>query len=51
MDPEKNLPNSTAVLVLGIISIVFCSFIGLVTGIIALSLSAKDLRLYADAPN
>jgi hypothetical protein len=43
------LPNATAVLVLGIISIVGCflyAIPGLICGIIALSLSKKDRDLY-----
>lgn len=48
------LPNSTAVLVLGIISIPSCFFagiVGLVCGIIALVLASKDNKLYASNPN
>ena len=48
------LPNSTAVLVLGILSIVFCScygVIGLVLGIIALVLSGKAKTIYDASPN
>ncbi|HUB60605.1 MAG TPA: CCC motif membrane protein [Puia sp.] len=51
--PQKPLPNGTAVLVLGIIAIVgcFCDGIpGLVCGIIALVLANKDLRLYNADP-
>lgn len=43
------LPNAVAVLVLGIISIVGCLFwgiIGLICGIIALSLHSKDRTMY-----
>ena len=43
------LPNSTAVLVLGILSIVFCwcyGLIGLALGIIAVVLSGKANKLY-----
>ncbi len=43
---KSALPNATTVLVLGIISIILCSFIGLVLGIIAMVLSKKDLKLY-----
>ncbi|MDP4281618.1 MAG: CCC motif membrane protein [Bacteroidota bacterium] len=47
---QMNLPNSTTVLVLGIISIV-CSFwffalIGIILGIIAIVLGNKDITLY-----
>jgi M penetrans paralogue family 26 len=47
------LPNSTAVLVLGILSILGCfcyGIIGLILGIIALVLAQKDLRLVAASP-
>ncbi len=50
---QQQLPNATAVLVLGIISIVGCfcyGFIGLVLGIIALVLSGKAGKLYASNP-
>lgn len=50
---KKALPNSTAVLVLGIISIVTCAcygIAGLVTGIIALILSANARKLYEENP-
>jgi hypothetical protein len=48
-----NLPNATAVLVLGIISIVgaFCyGIVGVICGIIGLVLANKDRRLYHSAP-
>lgn len=48
-----NLPNATAVLVLGIVSIVGCcfwGFTGLLCGIIALVLAKKDNALYRAAP-
>lgn len=41
-----NLPNATAVLVLGILSIVVC----FITGIIALVMAKKDLALYEANP-
>ncbi|MEP6676856.1 MAG: CCC motif membrane protein [Ferruginibacter sp.] len=44
--PQKPLPNATAVLVLGIISIVVCS----ICGIIGLVLANQDLRLYNNHP-
>lgn len=50
----KSLPNSTAVLVLGIISIVGCvcyGVVGIVTGIIALVLHKKDKELYDSNPS
>jgi hypothetical protein len=51
---QKALPNSTAVLVLGIISIVGCfcyGIVGIVTGIIALVLAGKDNALYQQNPS
>ena len=43
------VPNATAVLVLGILSIITCvfyGFIGLILGIIAVSMHSKDKALY-----
>ncbi len=52
--PQKNLPNATTVLVLGIVSIVpgcFCfGVVGIVCGIICLILAKKDLVLYESNP-
>jgi hypothetical protein len=48
---QKSLPNSTIVLILGIFSILGCccySFPGIISGIIALVLAAKDLELYTN---
>ena len=47
-----NLPNATAVLVLGILSIVGCCFygVGIVFAIIALVLASKDAKLYKANP-
>jgi uncharacterized protein YqhQ len=50
---QGDLPNSTAVLVLGILSIVGCfcyGIVGLVLGIIALVLHKKDKALYDSDP-
>ena len=50
---KRNLPNGTAVLVLGILSIVTCccyGFIGIILGIIALVLANKDLKIYQANP-
>ncbi|GGI28833.1 CCC motif membrane protein [Pedobacter mendelii] len=50
----QNLPNSTIVLVLGILSIAFCccyGILGLVPAIIALVLSKKDKNLYLANPS
>lgn len=51
---KKELPNSTGVLVLGILSIVFCccyGIVGLTFGIIALYLSKQGLSLYESNPS
>ena len=53
LNQPKSLPNSTAVLVLGIISIVTCmawGIIGLTCGIIALVLAKKDKARYIENP-
>lgn len=51
---QQQLPNATAVLVLGILSLIFIcpyiSLIGIVLGIIALVLSGKDQNLYRENP-
>lgn len=50
---KRNLPNATAVLTLGILSILTCccwGFIGLTLGIIALFLYRKDIKLYQESP-
>lgn len=50
---QQKLPNATAVLVLGIVSIVGCccySIPGLICGIIALVLAKKDGELYRQNP-
>ena len=52
MNQKQSLPNSTAVLVLGICSIVFgCFFVGLILGIIGISLSSKGRRMFKDNPD
>ncbi len=54
MGQQKSLPNSTAVLVLGILSIVLCmcyGIIGLACGIIAIVLAKKDKQLYNSMPD
>jgi hypothetical protein len=48
---KQKLPNATAVLVLGILSILTCccwGVIGLILGIVALVLAKKDLALYSE---
>jgi hypothetical protein len=50
---NQKLPNATAVLVLGIISILTCccyGIVGLILGIIALVLAKKDMELYKASP-
>jgi hypothetical protein len=50
---KQKLPNSTAILVLGILSILTCccwGIIGLSLGIVALILAKKDLVLYYEKP-
>ena len=51
MEQKQTLPNATAVLVLGICSIVFgCFFVGLVLGIIGISMSGKGRKLNKENP-
>ncbi len=48
---KQQLPNASATLVLGILSIVTgCFILGLVLGIIGLAISAKDKRMYDENP-
>ena len=50
---QQPLPNATGVLVLGIISIVGCfcyGIVGIITGIIALVLAGKAIKLYNANP-
>lgn len=50
---NQKLPNATAVLVLGILSILTCccyGLFGLALGIIAFVLASKDMRLYKESP-
>ncbi len=50
---QQTLPNSAAVLVMGILSIAICwcyGLIGIILGIIALNLAGKANRLYNDNP-
>ncbi len=50
---KETVPNATAVLVLGILSILFwcCWGIGLVLGVIALILGSKSKKLYKENPD
>ena len=51
MEQKQSLPNSTVVLVLGICSILFgCFFVGLILGIIGISMSGKGRSLYKENP-
>lgn len=52
MESKQPLVNSTAVLVLGICSIVCaCFFVGLILGIIGIVLSKPGKKLYAENPD
>lgn len=51
---QKDLPNSTAILVLGIVSIAACwcwGIPGLICGIVSLNLASKSETLYISAPS
>jgi len=51
MASKETLPNSTAVLILGICSIIFgCFFIGLILGIVGLNMAGKGRRMYRENP-
>lgn len=51
MEEKQTLPNSTAVLILGICSIVFgCFYVGLILGIIGIILASKGRKLYKENP-
>ncbi|MBL7822458.1 MAG: hypothetical protein JNK69_03540 [Saprospiraceae bacterium] len=51
MNQKISLPNSTAVLVLGICSIVFgCFFIGLPLGIIGMVMASKGMKMHKENP-
>ena len=50
---NQKLPNASAVLILGILSILLCwcyGIIGIILGIVALILASKDMKLYREAP-
>ncbi|HLA57013.1 MAG TPA: CCC motif membrane protein [Flavobacterium sp.] len=49
---KKHLPNATAVLILGILSIISCCFygVGVIFAIIALVLANSDMKLYRQDP-
>ena len=51
---KRPLPNATASLVLGIISIVLCwcyGIVGFICGVIGLILAIKDSKTYKESPN
>ena len=48
---QKELPNATAVLILGILSLVLCWFVGLILGIVAVALASKPRLAYYANPN
>jgi uncharacterized membrane protein len=53
-EPQTELPNSTVVLVLGILSIVSCfcyGIPGLACAIVALVIARSSTKLYADNPD
>jgi hypothetical protein len=51
MTKKETLPNSTAVLVLGICSIIFgCFFVGLILGIVGLNMAGKGRKMYKSNP-
>lgn len=50
---KQKLPNATAVIILGILSILTCccyGVLGIILGIIALVLAKKDTQLYLENP-
>lgn len=50
---KQKLPNGTAVIILGILSIVTCccyGILGIILGVIALVLAKKDTQLYLENP-
>ena len=58
LEIKKDLPNSTAVLVLGILSIFFClccflfgNLFAIIFGVISLVLANQDNKLYEVSPN
>ena len=51
MEKKETLPNSTAVLVLGICSIIFgCFFVGLILGIVGITMAGKGRKMYVSNP-
>ncbi len=53
MNTQEKLPNSTIILVFGILSIITCccwGIVGLIFGVVALILARKDMELYKTHP-
>ncbi len=50
LNPPEKLPNSVAVLVLGILSLTCCGLIGLILAIIAMVMATNAVNLYQSAP-
>ncbi len=50
-ESKQALPGATAVLVLGILSLVFMGLIGLILAIIAVSKSKEAMNVYAQNPD
>ena len=48
---KKDLPNATVVLVLGILSLIFCWCYGFILGIIAVVLAGGQRKLYLQSPD
>mgnify|MGYP003274327861 CR=1 FL=1 len=48
---QKELPNATTVLILGILSLVFCWFVGLILGIVAVALASGSRQAYYANPD
>lgn len=48
---QKELPNATTVLILGILSLVLCWFVGFILGIVAVALASKPRLAYYANPN
>lgn len=51
IDRKQPLPNATAVLILGILSLVFNGLIGLILGIIGSTLASKSWQAYNADPD
>lgn len=51
---QQDLPNSTTILVLGILSLIFCwcyGIIGLILGIVTVSMASSQRKLYLESPS